>query len=170
MATVLNAHNSDAIAMLRLARYNYTGAFQIWAYDNLAASRFIRPTGFEWGTYGVSGGGSPGTILSGEGQIFPQGQYWVVNDMKVYVTEIDFGPTPTYDATFLIADSNVSTTSVVIPIQIGVAATGRQLDEDEMDKLQIVAESLSGQFRLKIHSTTGPVSGKYKIGYQLGTL
>jgi hypothetical protein len=167
VATILNSHNSDAIAMPRLARYNYTGAFQIWREDNLAVLRLIKPTGFDWGSFGTP---VITSSLSGEGQIFPQSQYGIVNDMKVYITEIDFGPTPTYDASFIITDAAVSVANYILPTQAGIVATGRQLDEDEMDKLIMVAEAGAGQFILKVHSTTGPVAGKYKIGYQIGVL
>jgi hypothetical protein len=172
MATLLNYHTSeyDLVNHTPNVSYNTIGT-QAFRDENIIAPRLIKPTGFDWGLFsGIGGPGTGGPVLSGEGQIFPLGQYFVVNDMKVYVTEIDFGPTPTYDKSFVITDAAVATTNFVLPVQAGIVATGRQLDEDEMDKLQMVAEVGTGQFTLKVHSTTGPVAGKYKIGYQIGVL
>jgi hypothetical protein len=163
VSTILNYLATEVAIANHTPNVSYNTSAVIFAYDNVAAPRLGKTTGYDWGSFGTS-------TFSGEGQIFPQGQYGIVNDMKVWTTEIDFGPTPTYDKSFIITDANVSTLNAVLPIQIGIAATGRQLDEDEMDKLQIVAEAGAGQFTLKIHSTTGPVSGKYKIGYQIGVL
>ena len=111
-----------------------------------------------------------GPAVSGQGQIFPQGYYYNASDMKVYVVEIDFGSTPVDSGTFTITDSNVQTTNFVLPFQAGIAATGRQVDENDMDKLGLVAVVGVGQFTLYAEGMDGPVSGKYKIGYQIGVL
>jgi hypothetical protein len=167
MATVLNYHFSETYIMPRLARYSFGTNFQIYGQDNLPARRSGKSTGYDYAAF--SGGGGGTGVLSGEGQIFPQGQYLVFYDMPITITEIDFGPTPTQWGTFLITDATVTTTKKVIPFQAGIAATGRQLDENEMDKLLLVAAAGTGNFTLYAEGADGPVSGKYKIGYQLGT-
>ena len=157
MANLLNYTTSDAIPALRY------GTVMPTTWEALVLVRFGKTTGYDYAAF-VGGG-----TLLGEGQLFPQGQYAFYSDMQVYITEIDFGPTPTYDANFTIADSNVTTSTFVMPWQAGIAATGRNLDEDEMDKFDMVAEAGTGQFILKVHSDH-PVAGKYKIGYQIGLL
>lgn len=111
-----------------------------------------------------------GPLVSGQGQIFPQGYYYNASDMKVYVVEIDFGSTPVQSATFTITDSNVQLVNFVMPYQAGIAATGRQVDENDMDKMSLVAIVGVGQFTLYAEGRDGPLSGKYKIGYQIGVL
>jgi hypothetical protein len=73
-------------------------------------------------------------------------------------------------ATFTITDSNVQATNFVLPVQAGIAATGRQVDENDMDKMSLVAIVGTGQFTLYAEGRDGPLSGKYKIGYQIGVL
>jgi hypothetical protein len=163
MANQLNYHSSEYIFAPRMPT-------EFFLYDNVSARRQGKATGFDWGSFAGGGGGSgTGGALSGEGQIFPQGQYLVFYDMPFAITEIDFGPTPTRWATFLITDAAVTTTKKILPFQAGIAATGRQLDEADMDKLLLVAAAGTGNFTLYAEGADGPVSGKYKIGYQLGT-
>lgn len=163
MATVSNYKADEYILAERDTVYTYVGVFQIWGQDNLPAIRNPKSTGYDYGI-------TSGSAITGEGQVFPQAQYAIVNDMKIYVTEIDFGPTPVRSSSFTITDSNVSTANFILPFQAGIAATGRQLDENDMDKLDLITVVGSGQFTLYAEGLDGPLSGKYKIGYQIGVL
>jgi hypothetical protein len=169
VANLLNYHLSDVLIFPHTPQVGYAYG-QSFGYENVMASRLGKATGFDWEAF-TSGGGGPATggALSGIGQIFPQGQYAVFYDMPITITEIDFGPTPTLSATFLITDAAVTSTKNIHPFQAGIAATGRQLDEVDMDKLLLVASAGTGNLTLYAEGADGPVSGKYKIGYQLGT-
>jgi hypothetical protein len=83
------------------------------------------------------------------------------------VVEIDFGSTPVKGKKFTIVDASVIATTNVIASQSGLAATGRQADENEMDALICRVTPGTGQFTLYVEAYPGPVSGKYKIQYML---
>jgi hypothetical protein len=80
-------------------------------------------------------------------------------------TEIDFGTSPKYDATFTITDATVSGTSKVIVVPCGKAATGRVGDDWAWDGLTLAASPNSGNFTLYVCALPGPVAGKRKIQY-----
>ena len=166
-----NNYNSTAPenqAAVRAQNYTYFGAFQIWSQDNISgrnAPFSILAYGYNWNIFY---GGNP---TPGQGQIFPQGTYFYWSDMKVYVVEIDFGAVPTWSKTFTITDSNVQLINFVLPFQAGIAASGpRPVDESDMDKILLVAVVAAGSFTLYTEGVDGPLSGKYKIGYQIGVL
>jgi hypothetical protein len=163
----------ENIAAARPESYAFSGGSrQIWGYDNVAGKGIntIFGTNLAITAYGYNWYAPGGSSVSGQGQIFPTGVYAFQSDMKVYVTEIDFGPTPIWGQTFVITDSNVQTTNFVLPFQAGIAATGRQVDEEDMDKIALVAVVGAGFFTLYTEGIDGPLSGKYKIGYQIGVL
>jgi hypothetical protein len=69
---------------------------------------------------------------------------------------------------FTITNASVTTSSKIMVVQSGAAATGRQSDENEMDPLIFSAVAGTGQFTLYANSTSGPVYGLYNIYYMLG--
>lgn len=60
-------------------------------------------------------------------------------------------------------------TSKIIATQAGLAATGRQADENEMDQFLVVAVPLSGSVQFVLNSLHGTLlQGKVKIHYAIG--
>jgi len=166
VASLLNNKADDQDVVARDPTISYNTVASIWIYDEIAASRILIPTGFDWASFG-------GLPVAGEGQIFPQAMYGVNSDMKQKIVEVDFGGTPTYTGVFDIIDAEVVAGVSIVAVQVGVAPTGRPLDENEMDMFNIVgapAIPATGKLRLYISSRMGPVTGKYKFGYTIGTL
>lgn len=83
--------------------------------------------------------------------------------------EIDFGTAGVYDATFTVVDAAVSATTEVAVVQSGAAATGRGAGDALWDSIAYAAVPAAGQFTLYALATPGPVAGKRKILYQVGT-
>jgi hypothetical protein len=80
--------------------------------------------------------------------------------------EIDFGTTSAaFEGTFTITDANITPSSMIVAVQSGKAATGKDQDENEMDSLILHALAGSGQFTLYALAKPGPVTGKFKINY-----
>lgn len=82
--------------------------------------------------------------------------------------EIDFGPTPVAEASFLIDDVNVLLTSFLIGNVAYEAPTGKDLDELEMDSLDLKFAPGVGQFTLYAKGLDGYVADKFKINYLVG--
>jgi len=159
VAIVLNFNSSENDPV------NHT-ATPFWNYDSIAASKLGKSTGYDFTP--ISGG----VTIPGEGQIFPQGVYSFTSDVKQKIVEIDFGGAATYTKVQDITDAEVTSGVSVICVQVGVAPTGRPIDENEMDMFNIVGcpgVPADGTLRLYISSRM-PVSGKYKFGYTIGTL
>ncbi len=83
--------------------------------------------------------------------------------------EIDFGSTPAYDATFTVVDATVSAITEVAVVQSGATATGRADGDALFDSVTYAAVPAAGQFTLYALASPGPVVGKRKILYQVGT-
>lgn len=80
-------------------------------------------------------------------------------------TEVDFGATPVYDATFTVTDANVSTSSRIVPSLAGDTPTGKDADELEFDDIFMYATPGTGQFSLYCRGNEGYLADKYKIDY-----
>lgn len=78
--------------------------------------------------------------------------------------EVDVGNTPQDSPKFTITDAAVTATSAINAYSAGVAATGRQADENEMDPFYCVAIPGNGSFTLVLGSQT-PIAGKYRVNY-----
>lgn len=87
---------------------------------------------------------------------------------KVSQAEIDFGALPVAEASFVVADANVSPTSHITGTVAYEAPTGKDLDELEMDELDLKFGPGSGQFTLYARGREGYVSDKFKINYIVG--
>ena len=81
--------------------------------------------------------------------------------------EIDFGASAKFVDTEIVTDAAVSGTSKIIVMQYGVAATGRQADENEMDGIQCNAIPGTGQFTLNCRTERTPTHGKFKVLYNV---
>ena len=82
-------------------------------------------------------------------------------------TEVDFGSTPVSDGTFTITDSSITSSSKIQVSMAYDAATGKDLDECEMDDLIIRGgQSAAGSFQLFIRAADGSyLADKFKINY-----
>jgi hypothetical protein len=83
-------------------------------------------------------------------------------------TEIDFGTTPVSEASFVIADVDVTAGSQLIGSVAYEAPTGKDLDELEMDGLDLKFAPGSGSFTLYVRGMDGYVADKFKINYLVG--
>lgn len=82
--------------------------------------------------------------------------------------EIDFGPVPVAEGSFLISDSDVNISSHLIGLVAYEAPTNKDLDEMEMDSLDLKFGPGSGQFTLYARGTDGYIADKFKINYRVG--
>lgn len=84
-------------------------------------------------------------------------------------TEIDFGSTPIAEQSFTVTQFGMTSSSNVICQQAYKAATGRDLDENEMDSLDLKAVAGSGQFTLYAKAIDGSyLADNYVINYSWG--
>lgn len=81
--------------------------------------------------------------------------------------EIDFGSEAKLAATATVTDAASGTSSIIIIQQVGIAATGRQADEAEMDGLQCRAIPAAGTFKLICASLEGATHGLHTVSYQV---
>jgi hypothetical protein len=79
--------------------------------------------------------------------------------------EIDFGTHSLAEKVFTVVDSDIQSTSIVSVFQSAKAATGKDQDENEMDKLLLCAVAGDGSFTLYAQCFPNVVSGKFKINY-----
>jgi hypothetical protein len=86
--------------------------------------------------------------------------------LTISETEIDFGAIPVFSKVFTVTDASISSTSEIIAVQSGRAATDKDADENEADFLVCNCTPGSGSFLLNVMALPGPVSGKFKINYQ----
>jgi hypothetical protein len=82
--------------------------------------------------------------------------------------EIDFGPLPVAEASFLITDASVTPTSHIIGNVAYEAPTGKDLDEIEMDELDLKFGPGSGAFILYARGRDGYVADKFRVSYAIG--
>lgn len=83
-------------------------------------------------------------------------------------TEIDFGQHALAEKVFTIVDAGVTTESLISVFHSGKAATGKDQDENEMDKLLFCAVAGNGGFTLYAQCFPNVVEGKFKINYLVG--
>lgn len=123
-------------------------------YASLNASTLV-PTA-ELGT----GAASSTTFLRGDST-------WAAPtaSVAISVAEIDFGTDAKFVAKATITDAAITATSKIIITQAGIAATGRQADENEMDDISCNALPATGSFTLRCHATNSPTHGKFNVWY-----
>jgi hypothetical protein len=85
--------------------------------------------------------------------------------VAISVAEIDFGVDAKFSAVATITDAAISATSKIIITQAGIAATGRQADENEMDAITCNAMPATGTFTLRCHTAGSPTHGKFNVWY-----
>ncbi len=79
--------------------------------------------------------------------------------------EVDFGALGLSEQSFVITDSNVSTTSHIIGNIAYIAPTGKDLDELDMDAIDLKFSVGSGQFTVYVKGLEGYLADKFKINY-----
>jgi hypothetical protein len=86
--------------------------------------------------------------------------------------EVDWGDNPLVETvkTFAIADAGISALNRISAWLAYEAATGRDLDENELDTFVLATVAGAGFFTLSMHSLLGPAHGLYKVNYQIGTI
>ena len=83
--------------------------------------------------------------------------------------EVDFGPVPTEEGWFTIADSNVHASSHIIGQVAYEAPTGKDLDELEMDDILVeFGAAGEGQLSIYMRGQEGPLHDKFKVNYFIG--
>lgn len=82
--------------------------------------------------------------------------------------EIDFGVDAKFVAKLTVIDAAVTATSKIIALQSGIAATGRQADENEMDSITCNATPAAGSFILQCHCSRSVTHGLFKVDYTIG--
>lgn len=83
--------------------------------------------------------------------------------------EVDFGTTPVRSKNFNIVDATVTAATKIMAMQSGSAPTGKNADDNEMDKIDFVCASKAGSFDVYATVIDGiMVAGKYKILYLKG--
>lgn len=81
-------------------------------------------------------------------------------------TEVDFGSTPVFEATFTITDENVSTTSIILAQVKWVSPSdGRDINEIMVESFDIKCAPGSGSFDMKMESRDGSVAGLFVVSY-----
>lgn len=86
---------------------------------------------------------------------------------EVYQTEIDFGATPVQEQSFTISHVGADSTSKIIASVAYDIATGKDLDEMEMDDLIIkCGNPAADSFTMFVRSADGSyLSGTFKVNY-----
>lgn len=87
---------------------------------------------------------------------------------SVRQVEVDFGPLPVSEMSFLITDPSVTPTSHIVGTVAYEAPTGKDLDELEMDELDLKFAPGSGQFTLYAVGENGYIADRFKINYVVG--
>jgi len=82
--------------------------------------------------------------------------------------EINFGTDAKFVAKLTVVDAAVTATSKIIALQSGIAATGRQADENEMDSITCNATPAAGSFVLQCHCSRSVTHGLFKVNYTIG--
>jgi len=85
--------------------------------------------------------------------------------VSVTEAELDFGASAVWFKTFTISDAGITSTSKIVAVQSGAAATDREADENETDALILRCVPATGSMTVYADALRGPVSGKFKINY-----
>lgn len=78
--------------------------------------------------------------------------------------EINFGTSPVYDAQFTITDAQITSSSIVL-VAPGGAATGRTADDWQWDGASASAVSGNGSATCYVTFSPGPIVGRRKFNY-----
>lgn len=84
-------------------------------------------------------------------------------------TELDFSSTPVSSKQFTVIDLSIVTTSKILACPSLSAPTGRTQDEMEMEAFNIRSVPYDGYATMQVDALTGPVTGKYKFNYVVGS-
>jgi len=79
--------------------------------------------------------------------------------------EIDFGVSAEFVTTATVTDAAIVSTTKIMVLQSGIAATGRQADENEMDSITCSATPGTGNFKLMCACQRSVTHGLFKVNY-----
>jgi hypothetical protein len=82
--------------------------------------------------------------------------------------ELDLGTTPVAEATVNTVDAAVTTATKIIFALSGIAPTGKDEDELEMDDLMIVPHPRAGSIDWFVRGNDGYIADKFKLEYAIG--
>lgn len=82
--------------------------------------------------------------------------------------EVDFGTAGAFVVIGTVVDAAVTATSKIIFLQSGIAATGKQADENEMDGIICTATPGAGSFVIQCRCDRSVTHGKFKVEYAIG--
>ena len=89
--------------------------------------------------------------------------------LTLTTVEIDCGTLAKDKVVSTVTVAGITATSKIIATQAGLAATGRQADENEMDQFIVVAVPLAGQIQFVLNSLHGTLlQGNVKLHYAIG--
>ncbi len=136
-------------------------------------SVLLAETGIEFVNGGGGGGGTVDSIVAGIGiavdSTDPANPIVSATggggSFTVTETEVDFGATPTTDATFTITDASITATSKIMVTESGSIATGRVASGDSLwDTITYSCAAATGSFTLFARAS-GAVVGYRKLYY-----
>lgn len=93
---------------------------------------------------------------------------WTEPVSSAITVELDFGTVGMRDKAFTVTDSNVTSAKKIIFWHTAIAATGKSVDENEMDTFVCRCVPGAGSFVVYISSLFGPVVNKFKFEYLVG--
>ena len=82
--------------------------------------------------------------------------------------ELDFGVDAKFVAKTTVTDAAITATTKIMVLQSGIAATGRQADENEMDSITCSAIPGTGNFVLQCACQRSVTHGVFKVNYTTG--
>lgn len=83
--------------------------------------------------------------------------------------EVNFGYPPMRESTFIITDAAVTPASRILAQQSGAAPTGKNADDNEMEKFVCTARAGAGSFMLHCAVIEGiRLAGRYRVSYLKG--
>lgn len=84
---------------------------------------------------------------------------------SIIETEIDVGTTPVAEASVNVVNASINTNSKILGGAAYKAATGKDLDECEMDALELKFQPLAGSMNVSIKGLDGYIADKFIIWY-----
>lgn len=82
--------------------------------------------------------------------------------------EVDFGPLPVSEASFIVVDARVKSTSRITGNIAYQAPTGKDLDELEMDAIDLKFGAGNGQINVYMKGLEGYIHDKFVLNYTVG--
>jgi hypothetical protein len=160
--TRISVYNSDAIEQTVFVEFHDGTNARIVHRATLESGERLEYDRGVWNLFSILG-----VPVNGQGLPGDDGEPGNDGALSVAEAELDLGGTPVWEKTVVVTDAVVTTSSRIIAVQSGEAATGREADENAMDFLLLNCLPGDGEFSVNVRAIPGPVSGYYKINYQV---